>query len=297
VYWQYVEKGREYVRTRGESAFDEGSETNAVMAMMRKYGAVPENEYPGIKPGQPFQDQRKMAEELKSYVQSVKSTNAWNETMVISTIKSIMNHYMGKPPETVGTGDVKISPQEYMSNVCKLNPDDYVDFMSLMEEPYWTQAEYKTSDNWWHSDDYYNVPLNDFVSIVKNAVKNGYSISIGGDVSESGINNYTGVMMIPSYDIPSKYIDENARQLRFSNGATTDDHAMHLVGYVEKSDGTWFLVKDSGSGGHNNVNSPGYYFMHEDYLKLKMMTLTLNKEAVKDYIGKFPDKKLVKFMK
>src|SRR5690349_18179058 len=102
------------------------------------------------------------------------------------------------------------------------------------------------------SKDYYNVPLNDFISTIKNAIKNGYSISIGGDVSESGMDNHLGVMMIPTYDIPSAYIDDYARQLRFSNGSTTDDHAMHLMGYTEKSNGTWFLFKDSGSGGHNN---------------------------------------------
>ncbi len=297
VYWQYVEKAREFVRTRGKSAFDEGSETNAVINMMRKYGAVPENEYTGLKIGQPFHDHRKMIEEMKGYLQSVKKTDAWNEEEIVSTIKSILNYYMGTPPQEIGSGDVKITPQAYLANTCKLNPDDYVDFMSLMEAPYWTQAEYKATDNWWHSDDYYNVPLTDFVAIVKSAVKNGYSISVGGDVSESGINIYTGVMMIPSYDIPSQYIDENARELRFINGATTDDHAMHLMGYVEKPNGTWFLIKDSGSGGHNNVNSPGYFYMHEDYLKLKMMTLTLSKEAVKECIEKFPDKKLVKYVK
>ncbi len=296
-YWQYVEKAKEFVRTRGKSTFDEGSETNGVINMMRKYGAVPEAEYPGTKIGQPFLDHRKLVEELKGYMQSVKVNNAWNDEQVLATVKSILNYYLGIPPETVGIGDGRITPQEYLSTVCKLHTDDYVDFMSLMEAPYWTQAEYKAADNWWHSEDYYNVPLNDFVAIAKSTIKSGYSISIGGDVSESGINIYTGVMMIPTYDIPSQYIDENARQFRFTNGSTTDDHAMHLVGYLEKPNGTWFLIKDSGSGGHNNVNSPGYFYMHEDYLKLKMMTLTLNKDAVKDYLEKFPDKKLVKYVK
>src|ERR1035437_5570925 len=41
VYWQYVEKAKEFVRTRGTSAFGEGSETNAVARMMKVYGIVP----------------------------------------------------------------------------------------------------------------------------------------------------------------------------------------------------------------------------------------------------------------
>src|ERR1035437_4219801 len=41
VYWQYVQKTKEFVRTRGVSVFDEGSETNGVVNMMKKYGIVP----------------------------------------------------------------------------------------------------------------------------------------------------------------------------------------------------------------------------------------------------------------
>jgi bleomycin hydrolase len=170
-----------------------------------------------------------------------------------------------------------------MKNVAKLNPSDYVDFMSLMQKPYWTQAEYKVPDNWWRSDVYHNVPLDAFMSGIKGAISNGYSISIGGDVSESGYNPFKDVAVVPSYDIPSEYIDENARQFRFSNGSTTDDHAIHLIGYKETEKGWWFLIKDSGSGARNG-SFPGYYFYHEDYVKLKMMTYTVHKDAVKDIL-------------
>ncbi len=121
-------------------------------------------------------------------------------------------------------------------------------------------------------------------------MKKGYSISIGGDVSESGIDSKRGIMMIPSYDIPSSAIDENARLLRFLNGATTDDHAMHIVGYADRANGTWFLVKDSGAGGHANPDHNGYWYMHEDYVKLKMMTATVNKAAVKEVLQKLAAK-------
>src|SRR5439155_549260 len=84
-----------------------------------------------------------------------------------------------------------------------------------------------------------------------------------------GINSELGIAMIPSYDIPSANIDENARQFRFSNGTTTDDRALHLVGYEEKPNGTWFLIKDSGSEGHNIKYDRGYYFYDEDLVKVK----------------------------
>lgn len=290
VYWQYVEKAKEFVRTRGTSLFDEGSETEAVALMMKQYGIVPLEAYNGMRSGQPFHDHKKMMEEMRNYLNFVKTSNQWNSDAVASTIKSIMNFYIGEPPATVTVAGKKITPQEYMKTVAKLNPEDYIEVMSLVESPYWTQAEYKVPDNWWHSANYHNLPLDDFMNVIKNAIKNGYSLSIGGDVSESGMDSQTGIAMIPTYDIPSAYIDENARQFRFLNGSTTDDHAMHLVGYTEKKNGTWFLIKDSGSGGHNNKTAPGYWFMHEDYIKLKMTTFTIHKDALKDYLPKFQKK-------
>lgn len=286
VYWQYVEKAKEFVRTRGTSIFDEGSETNAVQMMMKKYGAVPLQAYTGEKPGQPFHDHSKMIGEMRAYLDGVKERNAWNTEAVVSTIKDIMDHYIGTPPASVTVNGKTMSPKQYLTDVVGIVPDEYVTFMSLKSEPYWTSAEYKVGDNWWHSKDYYNIPLTDFMSAVKSSLKKGYSISIGGDVSESGIDSKKGLMMIPSYDIPSSAIDENARLLRFLNGATTDDHAMHIVGYTEKPNGTWFLVKDSGSGGHANDTHTGYWYMHEDYVKLKMMTATVNKAAVQDILTK-----------
>jgi bleomycin hydrolase len=162
--------------------------------------------------------------------------------------------------------------------------------MSLMEQPFFTQSEYKVPDNWWRDKSYYNLPVEDFMNGVKSALKNGYTISIGGDVSEAGFNAEGQVAIIPDFDIPAQFIDDNARQFRFSNKTTTDDHAMHIVGYTEKNGVTWFLVKDSGAGSRNcgeACKSFGYYFMREDYIKLKMMTLTVNKNAVKDILSKF----------
>lgn len=286
VYNEYVEKAKEYVRTRGTSVFDEGSETNAVQRMMKKYGALPLDAYTGLKPGQPYHDHSKMIAEMRSYLESVKQQNAWNMSEVSNTIRDIMDHYIGEPPASVTANGKKMTPKEYFEQVVKLNPDDYVTFMSLKSEPYWANAEYKVPDNWWHSKNYYNVPLDDFIGLVKKSLKSGYSISIGGDVSESGIDSRKGIMMVPGYDIPSSYITEDARLLRFTNGATTDDHAMHIIGYAEKPNGMWFLVKDSGAGGHTNSNHKGYWYVHEDYVKLKMMTATVHKDAVKDILNR-----------
>jgi bleomycin hydrolase len=146
-----------------------------------------------------------------------------------------------------------------------------------MEKPYNRFVEYVVRDNWWHSEEYYNLPLNDFMKLLKTAVRHGYTLAIGGDVSEAGYDALHEVAVVPTFDIPAEFIDENARQFRFSNNSTQDDHGIHIVGYMEKDGKDWYLIKDSGSGSRNG-NNKGFYFYHEDYVKLKIMNIMLPKD-------------------
>jgi bleomycin hydrolase len=286
VYWEYVEKARRFVQERGNSLFAEGSEANAVTRIWSQYGCVPADVFTGLQPDQKYHDHSVMFQEMNEYLKSVKENKAWNETIVLETIKSTLNHYLGEPPTEFTYNGKKMTPKEFFANEVKLNMDDYVDFMSLMQEDYWTKTIYDVPDNWWKSRDYYNIPLDDFMNLIKNAIKNGYTMSIGGDVSETGYNSHFEVAVVPDFDIPYEYIDENARQFRFSNHTTTDDHGIHIVGWKEDSDGMmWFLIKDSGSGARNGANK-GYYFFREDYVKLKMMSVMMHKDAAKDVLSK-----------
>lgn len=293
VYWEYVEKAKGYVNSRGATIFEEGSEANAVTKIYKKYGIVPESAYNGKLPGQKFYNHEKMMDEMHTYLKMVKENDIWNETEVLATIKSILNHYMGVPPEKITVDGKVMTPMEYMKNVIKLNPYDYVDILSYMQHPFWKQCTYDVPDNWWKDDSYYNVPLNDFMSTLIKALKSGYTCSIGGDVSEPGLLTDKGdpqVAIIPSFDIPAANINDDARQFRFSNKTTTDDHGMHCVGYLEKDGQIWFLIKDSSSGSRNNNPNDdkfGYYFFHSDYVKLKMMDFMIHKDAVKDLLKKF----------
>jgi bleomycin hydrolase len=286
VYWEYVEKARRFIRHRGNSYFAEGSEANAVTRIWRKYGIVPQETYPGIREGQPYHDHKKMYAEMKNYLESIKSSDNWNEHEALSTIQSILNHYLGEPPLQVTVGRKNYTPEEYLTDVLNLNLDDYVDILSLKEKPYYQQVEYPVPDNWWHNADYYNVPLDDFMQIIHDAIKQGYSLSLGGDVSESGYLPYQDVAIIPTFDIPSEYINEDARQFRFSNKTTTDDHGIHMVGFMEQDSEQWYLIKDSGSGSRNGKFA-GYYFYHEDYVKLKMMDFMVHRDMFKPFEEKF----------
>lgn len=286
AYCEYIEKAKEFVNTRGESLFAEGSEANALQRIYRIYGAMPLDVYTGRINGQKHHGHATMFAEMDKYLNSVKAENAWNEEVVISTIKSIMNHYIGEPPAKFNVEGKEYTPITYLKEYLKFNVDDYRDILSYMQLPYFEQVEYEVPDNWWHDKSYYNVPLDMFMEIFNKALNNGYSVVIGGDVSEPGKDNDYEVLMVPTFDIPSGYIDENARQFRFSNGTTTDDHGIHVVGHMEKDSGNWYLIKDSGAGAFAGKNK-GYFFYHEDYVKLKIMDFMVHKDIADEYLKDF----------
>lgn len=290
VYWEYVEKAKRFVKERGNSKFSQGSEANAVTRMMKMYGAVPQEVYTGLKDGRKYHSHDQMMKEMKGFLKKVEDNNMWNEKFVIATIKDIMNKYIGEPPAKFTFEGKEYTPKQFLNDYLKLNPNDYIEVLSYKQEPYWQQVEYKVPDNWWHSKEYYNIPLKAFMETLKKGIRDGYTVSIGGDVSEAGFSRETNCALVPSFDIPAEYINENARQFRFSNKSTTDDHGMHLIGYYEKDGEDWYLIKDSSSGSRNiDQDSPefGHYFFHEDYVKLKMMGYTIHKDAFKDLMKKF----------
>ena len=280
VYWEYVEKARRYVEKLGDSEFGQGSMGNHIPIIWEKYGIVPAVDYTGLEEDEPFHNHDALFEEMESYLEFIKENWIWDEETVLETIKSILNNHLGEPPHVITVDGKEMTPVEYFKKVIKINSNDYIDLLSLLEKPYDQFVVYPVPDNWWKSDKYYNIPLDQFMTVIKNAVHKGYTICIGGDVSEPGYYSYKEVAMVPTFDIPAEYIDENARQLRFSNQSTTDDHGVHIVGYTEKNGKEWFLIKDSGSGSRNGPNF-GYYFYHEDYIKLKMMDFTVHRDALK----------------
>ena len=84
VYWEYVEKTLRYVRERGNSAFAEGSEANAVTRMWKKYGIIPESDFTGLPDGRKFPSHSDMYGEMNSYLTWMKTNSAWDEDAAVA---------------------------------------------------------------------------------------------------------------------------------------------------------------------------------------------------------------------
>jgi len=284
VYNERVEKARRFIRERGNSPVDEGSEANAVARMMKLYGAVPAEAYSGwVKDG--LYDHEVMVKRIADYLNFVKQSNYWDEEKILNVVRSILEEYMGTPPKTFVYEGKTLTPKEFVSDVIKINPDDYVDVMSTISVPFYTFAEYEFPDNWWHDKSYYNVPLDDWYGVIKNAINKGYSLAIGGDVTEPGYNGFEDAAVVADFDIPTAYVNQDSREYRIYNKSTQDDHGVHLVGYTKVGNYDWFLIKDSARSARWG-KFEGYYFYRGDYIRLKTLTIIVHKDMVQDILKK-----------
>lgn len=285
VYWEYVDRARDFIKTRGKTYFAEGSEASSILILMRNYGTVPASVYKGIAGKNTFHDHKKMVNEMEKWLESCKKSNLWAEEEVLVNIKSIMNFYMGKPPVEFEYEGVKYTPKSFQYELLKLQPNDYFSFMSTASSEFNQKGELVEDDNWRHCDDYYNLKLEDYFKNLVGSLEKGCTACVCGDISEPGYDKYAEVAIIPSFDIPSDYIDDYSRQMRLNNNSTTDDHCVHFVGIYKDKDVYWFLAKDSGGSGFEGTHL-GYHFYHQDYVKLKIMNIMVHKEAASEILNK-----------
>ncbi len=286
IYYEYVEKARRYIRERGKSEFGEGSESNAVFRIMNQYGAVPAEVYTGLINGKTRHNHTALFEEMQTYLQYCNENDFWDEKAALESIKIILNKHIGEPPTTFKFKGKQYTPQKFLKKVIKLKPDDYVEFMSTSSIPFYTKGVFDVPDNWWLDSNYYNLPLDEWYGIIKKALKSGYTICIGGDVSEAGYVGLEDAGFIPNFDIPQEYINQDSREFRIQNKTTGDDHGIHMIGYTKIGDFDWYLIKDSARSSRHGKFF-GNYFYREDYVKLKMLTFSVHKDVVKDVLKKF----------
>ena len=286
AYHEYLDRARRYVSTRGNSPFEEGSETEAVARIWKVYGTVPEQAYPGICAKDGRHDHVGMVREMQAYLAYCKANNSWDEGQILDALKEIMNKTMGAPPAEVKWEGRTYTPQAFLKSVCRLDMDDYASFVSTTSLPFWTVGYVKLAGNWWKFSDYHNLPLDVWYGTLLAAVKAGSTTVLEGDVDEPGYSGEEKIAVIPSFDVPEAFLDQDAREFRFDNGSTADEHNIHLVGWTSVGGADWFLIKDSARAARKTPPE-GYLYYRADYVKLKMLTYTLHKDFAKDVLAKF----------
>lgn len=305
----YEAKAEKYIRLDAKGNFSEGGAFHDIPYVMKHYGIVPASVYQGLNYGSEEHDHSEMYAVLNGAVEGLaghmKNLNGGSLSSNWKlAVAGILDSYLGKDPKEFEYEGKKYTPKTYAQSL-NLNMDDYVSITSFTNHDMYASCQLAIPDNWaWGTS--YNVPLTDLVTIAETALKNGYTVAWGADVSEKGFSFRNGIALVPedestiavsgtdkrnfsdagadkksnAFLSPTKEITitPEMRQEGYDNKTTTDDHGMHITGLYKDQNGTrYFLVKNSwGTGNYPS----GYLYVSEHYFNLKTINIYLHKDAL-----------------
>jgi bleomycin hydrolase len=300
----YEKRAESYVRLHGAFNFGPGGEPHQVMETIAERGMTTNEAYSGNTIGEDLPVHGEMDNLLEAYIKAV----AENKNKKLSPVwfkgfNGILDAYLGEIPEEFKYDGKTYTPVEFAEKFVDLDADDYVEITSYTHAPYYKPFLLKIPDNWDY-EFYYNVPIDDLLPILDNALENGFSVAWAADVSDKGFNHKKGMALVPEKDwedmktserdsvfiVPAKQrtITAETRQEAYNDYTTTDDHSMHIIGLAEDQDGNrWYKVKNSWATDSND--SGGYFYASKNYMLYKTVAFYLNKKAVPKNISKKMD--------
>ena len=303
----YFDRAVKYIRLDGKLGFSAGSSFGDVFEVIKSYGIVPQDVYSGMNYGTELPVQSELDAVLEGFVKALvtnpnrKLTTAWKPAF-----QGILDAYLGEIPLTFKSEDKVFNPLTYRDYL-GINPDDYVNLTSFTHHPFYEPFIIEVCDNWrWGSA--YNLPIDEFMEVMYNAVDNGYTIAWGADVSEKGFTR-NGLATVPDYEqkvtagsdqerwvgkseagkeeeksSEEKVITQEMRQIAYDNKETTDDHGMHIYGLGKDQNGNnFFIVKNSwGKAG----DYEGIWYASDAYVRYKTLNIVVHKDALPKSIKK-----------
>jgi bleomycin hydrolase len=308
----YESKAERYVRMDGKINFSQGGAFHDIPFVVKKYGIVPNEVYRGLNYGSETHNHNEFFNLLEGVVEGVvKSAGKGNLSPSWKTaVNAVLDAYLGADIKEFEWKGKKYTPMSYAASL-GLNMDDYVSLTSFTNHELNKECILEIQDNWaWGKS--YNVSMDDLYSTTVDALKRGYTIAWGADVSEKGFSFSNGLAIVPedlstiqmkgkdnahfsdggaerssnAFLTPVKEltITTELRQEGYDNKTTTDDHGMHIVGLYKDQNGTnYFLVKNSwGTGNYPQ----GYLYVSENYFKYKTINIYLHKDGVSKEVKK-----------
>jgi len=283
----YIDKAKNYVLRGGKAQFGEGGLGHDEIRAAATYGAIPLTEYSGLINGEKNYNHQKFFHELQQYLDSILKKQPIANDWLNGYIK-ILDENLGSPPSEFMFNGKKYTPQSFAKEVLHFNANDYVSITSFTHQPYYQPFVLQVPDNFANGL-FYNLPLNEMIQAVKDAVNNGYTVAWDADVSNKGFMQGLGLALnldnSTSYskdqvnpDVNEAAYDATVRQQLYENLTTQDDHLMHITGIEKSKNGkTFFVVKNSwGKIGPFE----GYVNVSEAYLAINTISLVIPKAAL-----------------
>ena len=211
----YMDRAIQVVRYHGDCQFSQGGAASDVHYVLKHYGICPEDAMPF--PGSLYGDSLNNFNEFFSLMEPYVAAVAKNSAKKISTqwkpgLQGILDAYLGECPETFTYEGRTYTPQSFVKSL-GIDLDDYVSITSYTHHPFYTAFPVEVQDNW-RFELSYNVPMDEMMRIIDNAVEQGYTVAWGGDVSEEGFTRNGLAYMIDGKAAQSLAGSDMARWLK-----------------------------------------------------------------------------------
>ena len=310
----YMDRAVQVVRLHGDCQFAQGGSAYDVYYALKNYGICPEDAmpFPGSLYGDSLNNFNEFFSLMSPYVDAVarnkgkKISNQWKVGL-----QGILDAYLGKCPEEFTYEGKKYTPKSFAASL-GLNMDDYVSITSFTHRPFYTEFPVEVQDNWRNGLSW-NVPMDEMMRIIDNAVMQGYTVAWGGDVSEQGFTSQglayatdekaqsltgsdmarwlklsatakKGMLDSLGCKVPEIVPTQEMRQERYDNWELTDDHGMLIYGIAKDQNGReYYMVKNSwGEAGEYK----GIWYMTKAFIAANTMDYMVNKNAIPKDIRK-----------
>lgn len=310
AYHTYMDRAEKAIRMHGDVSFSQGGSFYDVLYCMRHYGIVPQEAmpFPGSLYGDSLFNFNTLDAQASAYVKSIANSKMKKIPLTWkSTLSNIYANYFGELPKTFTYKGKSYTPESFQKSL-GLNLDDYVSLTSFTHHPFYSKFVIEVQDNWRWAESY-NLPLDEFMTVMESAVRNGYTFAWGADVSETGFSR-NGIATVPAKSYKNDLtgsdaarwmgtngkqmkeadskdeltITQQLRQTAYDNWETTDDHGMVIYGLAKDPQGKeYFMVKNSwGEYGRYK----GSFYASKPYVAYKTMNILINKNAIPKDIRK-----------
>ena len=312
----YTDRADRNVRTHGDASFSQGGSFYDAIFCMERYGLVPEGlmPYPITPYGDSLFNFTNFFPPMEAYIKAIATSNAKKINPIWKKdVQGMLDNYFGQCPTEFEYKGKKYTPQSFVKDYLKLDPNDYVSLTSYTHHPFYSSFVLEIQDNWrWATS--YNLPLDEFMRVMEESVKNGWTFAWGADVSEDGFSRRTGknkcVATVPDTKATAgvgsdqsrwtgekagakiaqsdaageKVITQEMRQEGYDNWTTTDDHGMQIYGIAKDQNGKEYFMMKNSWGEYGPYK--GFWYVSKPYVAYKTMNIVINKNAIPKDIRK-----------
>ena len=286
----YPLKAENYIMRQGKAQFSEGGLAHDVMNSVAENGLVPNEAFSGLFSGETSYNHAEMVAVLEAMVKTyIDNPGRKLSTKWRAAIEGVLDAYIGENINNFTFEGKQYTPQTFLA-MTKIQPEDYINITSFSHAPFYSKFILNIPDNW-SNGSFYNVPLDEMMATIDNALKNGFTVELDCDVSERTFSSKEGVAVIPANVednvkaiqgiYPEMKITQEYRQEEFENYNTTDDHLMHITGILRDQNGTkYYKVKNSWGTDETKIANGGYVYFSEAYMRLKAISITVHEDAI-----------------